>query len=249
MAERLAAPALPGAVGVTHLKVYDTRAPDGLPGGSPHLHFACTEAYITIAGRGAVQTLGAGGFREEPLEPGRMVWFTPGLIHRLINYDERLEILVVMQNAGLPEAGDAVLVFPPEVLADERAYFAAASLASSGHVYASGAEAAQRRRDLAVEGFLALRRRFEEQGAPALEEFYQTAARLIQPRLDAWRAVWERGPLAEAHRTGAHLEALEQGRVEHLLAGRACALPAPGDDRRLGMCGTLGLYLPEGALA
>ena len=56
--------ALPGAVGVTHLRVYDTPAPDGVPGGSPHVHFACTEAYVTVGGRGAVQTLCADGFRE-----------------------------------------------------------------------------------------------------------------------------------------------------------------------------------------
>src|SRR2546429_3222296 len=91
-------PPLPGAVGVTHLKVYDTRAPDGLVGGSPHLHFACTEAYLVLAGHGAVQTLGAGGFKELPLDAGGLVWFTPGLIHRLINLDSQLEILVVMQN-------------------------------------------------------------------------------------------------------------------------------------------------------
>src|SRR5918997_6904831 len=151
--ERIPAPPLPGAVGVTHLKVYDTRAPDGLLGGSPHLHVACTEAYMVVAGRGAVQTLGAGGFKELPLETGRLVWFTPGLIHRLINLDGELEILVLMQNAGLPEAGDFVLTFPPEILADEPAYLHAASLASSGHVYTSSEGAAHRRRDLAVAGF------------------------------------------------------------------------------------------------
>ena len=35
MTEQITAPALPGAVGVTHLKVYDTQAPDSLVGGSP----------------------------------------------------------------------------------------------------------------------------------------------------------------------------------------------------------------------
>ena len=169
MAERRPVPALPGAVGVTHLKVYDTRAPDGLLGGSPHMHFACTEAYIVLAGSGAVQTLGAGGFKEVPLETGRLVWFTPGLIHRLINLDGELEILVVMQNAGLPEAGEFVLTFPEAVLADEQAYLSVASLAPSGHVYTSSEEAARRRRDLAVEGFGVLRERFEAEGAAALE--------------------------------------------------------------------------------
>ncbi len=248
MTEQLTVPALPGAVGVTHLKVYDTQAPDGLLGGSPHLHFACTEAYVVVAGRGAVQTLGAGGFKELALEPGKLAWFTPGLIHRLINLDGRLEILVVMQNAGLPEAGDFVLTFPEEVLADEHAYLNAASLAPSGHVYTSSDEAARRRRDLAVDGFAVLRERFKEQGVAALEAFYRTALKLVQPKLDGWYAVWEQGPQAVARQTGDHLEALARGRVDHLLDGAIYELPTPGEPRKLGVCGTLGVYQPEGLL-
>jgi hypothetical protein len=63
-----------------------------------------------------------------------------------------LDILVVMQNAGLPEAGDAAL--DP-----------------------SSASAARRRRDLAVSGFLALR----SGGTPALAAFYEAAARIVEP--------------------------------------------------------------------
>jgi mannose-6-phosphate isomerase-like protein (cupin superfamily) len=248
MTEQVTVPALPGAVGVTHLKVYDTQAPDGLVGGSPHLHFACTEAYMVLAGRGAVQTLGGGGFKEVLLEPGRLVWFTPGLIHRLINLDGQLEILVVMQNAGLPEAGDFVLTFPSEVLADQQAYLNMASLAPSGHVYTSSEEAARRRRDLAVEGFAVLRERFEGQGVAALEEFYRAAVKLVQPKLDAWGVVWEAGPLAVSRQTGAQLDALRHGRVEHLLEGAIYGLSSPGEQRRLGVCGTLGVYQPEGLL-
>ena len=248
MIEPTTVPALPGAVGVTHLKVYDTQAPDGLLGGSPHLHFACTEAYVVVAGRGAVQTLGAGGFKELALEPGKLAWFTPGLIHRLINLDGQLEILVVMQNAGLPEAGDFVLTFPPEVLADEQAYLNVASLAASGHVYTSSEEAARRRRDLAVDGFATLRERFEQQGAAALEGFYREALKLVRPKLDAWRQVWEQGPLAVARQTGEHIEALRQARVDHLLDGSIYELSSPGEPRKLGVCGTLGVYQPEGLL-
>ncbi len=248
MTEQITVPWLPGAVGVTHLKVYDTQAPDGLVGGSPHLHFACTEAYMVLAGRGAVQTLSAAGFKELPLEPGRLAWFTPGLIHRLINGDGRLEILVLMQNAGLPEAGDFVLTFPQDVLGDEHAYLDAASLAPSGHVYTSSVEAARRRRDLAVDGFTVLCERFENQGVAALEEFYRTAVALVQPKLDAWHAVWENGPLAAARQTGDQFEALRQGRVDHLLEGAIYDLSGPGEQRRLGVCGTLGVYQPEGVL-
>jgi hypothetical protein len=38
-----AAAAFPGATGVTVLDVYDWPAPDGLPGGSAHVHLASTE--------------------------------------------------------------------------------------------------------------------------------------------------------------------------------------------------------------
>ncbi len=238
--------ALPGAIGVTHLKVYDTLTPDGLAGGSPHVHFACTEAYLVVAGRGAVQTLSAAGFDETPLTSGRLVWFTPGVIHRLINQDGQLEILVLMQNAGLPEAGDFALTFPASILQDERAYWSAASLVSGGQVYATSAEAARHRRDLAVEGFRVLRGEFENTGVAALESFYSAALKLIQSKTDAWRERWESGPLAAAYRTGDQLEDLKQGRYDHLFEGRVYALPAPDGERALGVCGTLGLYLPEG---
>jgi mannose-6-phosphate isomerase-like protein (cupin superfamily) len=72
--------ALPGGISVTHLRVYNTEGPDGLRGGSPHLHFACSEAYFVIAGEGAVQTLCQNGFRELALRTGSVVWFTPGLM-------------------------------------------------------------------------------------------------------------------------------------------------------------------------
>src|SRR5262245_36516433 len=98
---------LPGAVGVTDLRVYDWPAPDGIVGGGPHVHLCCTEAYCVVEGRGLVQTLSADGvLREIALERQKIVWFTPGVIHRLVNLDGKLRILVIMQNAGLPEAGD-----------------------------------------------------------------------------------------------------------------------------------------------
>ena len=120
-------PAFPGATGVTVLDVYDWAAPDGLPGGSAHVHLASTEGYVVLSGAGRLQTLGERGYAQTPLRPGDCLWFTPGTIHRLIN-DGGLRLLVVMQNAGLPEHGDAVLTFPPEVLSDPSAYARAATL-------------------------------------------------------------------------------------------------------------------------
>jgi len=124
------APVFPGGTSVSHLRVYDWPAPDALGGsGSPHFHTTSTEAYVTLAGRGRVQTLSPEGFAEHELVPGRVVWFSPGVIHRTVN-GGGLELLVVMSNAGLPEAGDAVLTFPPEILVDPAAYREAATLPS-----------------------------------------------------------------------------------------------------------------------
>jgi hypothetical protein len=86
------------------------------------MHFACTEAYFVVNGEGAVQSLSSQGYRETPLRAGSVVWFTPGVIHRLINRDGHLEIFVVMENEGLPELGDSVLTFPDEYLKSEQEY-------------------------------------------------------------------------------------------------------------------------------
>lgn len=238
-------PSFPSAVGVTHLRVYDSVAPDGLVGGSPHVHFVCTELYIIVGGRGVVQTLSATGYRETALEPGKLVWFTPGTIHRLINHGD-LEIQIVMQNAGLPEAGDFVLTFGEAMLNDADAYFDAASLSPKGEVYTNSEGASRRRRDLAVEGFNQLRARFEQEGPAALERFYASALRLVHSKLPDWRNVWEHGPLQATQATDTQLHALTNGQIDHLLTGDVYELPAPDEPRRLGVCGTLGVYLPEG---
>jgi mannose-6-phosphate isomerase-like protein (cupin superfamily) len=227
---------LPGAVGISRLSVYDSIAPDGLLGGTPHLHLTCSEGYVVTAGEGLVQTLSADGYRETPLTAGTVAWFPPGTIHRLVNRGG-LQIVVVMQNSGLPEAGDAVLTFPPDVLADPDAYRAAATLPEGG-VPGSDLTAAFRRRDLAVTGFLALR----EQGTEGLRQFHKTAAALIAPKLDDWRGRWERGALHAALETGRQLDALAAGDPSHLGNGGISVLPAPSEHGRHGMCGLLDTY-------
>jgi mannose-6-phosphate isomerase-like protein (cupin superfamily) len=240
--------ALPGGTSLTHLKVYHTQGPDGLCGGSPHLHFACSEAYWVVAGEGAVQTLSESGFREVPLKPGSVVWFTPGLIHRLINRDGYLEIYVIMENAGLPEHGDSLLTFASHYLEDERTYLDLASLSPTGAVFANSEEAACRRRDLAVEGFLGLRRAFETEGAPALRDFYERAVRLMQPKAPQWRRLWQSGPRSTIYQTEGYLDALAGGSASYLSGGAVFEMPvdAEHETRRLGFCGTLRPYFPEG---
>jgi mannose-6-phosphate isomerase-like protein (cupin superfamily) len=240
--------AFPGAIGVTHLRVYDTAASDGLVGRSPHMHFACSEAYLVTNGQGSVQTLSSEGFREIPLTAGSLVWFTPGLIHRLINLDGRLEIFALMENAGLPEHGDAVFTFPLEHLQDEHAYFPVASLDGAGAVVANRREAAERRRDLAVAGFLRLRDELEQGGS--LQDFYGWAVRLMRPKEPAWRGIWEAGPVSTIRRTKVFLDNLGAGSSDYLNRGRVFEIPVDPEreERKLGMCGTLRPYLPEGVV-
>lgn len=239
--------ALPGGVGLSHLQVYDTPAPDGLVGGSAHVHLICKEAYLVVAGEGTVQTLSASGYSEVALEPGKLVWFTPGLIHRLVNLGG-LEIIVVMANAGMPEAGDFGFVFPEAVMQDAEAYAQAASLANVGHVHASGEEAARKRRDLAVEGFLELRSAFEIGGKEALTTFYRRAAERVQAQIKDWREVHDAGPVAEVDATQTRLAALAAGRLEYLQQDAIIHTAVPPETRKLGMCGRLDVYTPEGRI-
>ncbi|MDQ3627512.1 MAG: cupin domain-containing protein [Actinomycetota bacterium] len=230
----------PAGTSVSLLAVYDWSGPDGLRGGSAHVHLACTEGYVVVGGRGRLQTLSPDGYAETPLTPLTVAWFSPGVIHRLVN-DADLQIVVVMQNSGLPEAGDCVLTFPSDYLDDPEVYSRVASLADPERVYAGGGEAAEDRKNLAVEGFLALRERFETEGRSALEEFYAAVTALTRTKVVGWRDTWEAGPLAAARRTGEHLEALAKGEHRHLHQGRLTVLEPPST-RRYGMCGNLATY-------
>lgn len=232
----------PGGIGLSGLRVYDWPTVDGLCGGSPHVHLTCAEGYVVVAGQGSVQTLTRRGFAETPLREGTVAWFTPGTIHRLVN-DGDLRIVVIMQNSGLPEAGDAVFTFPTAVLADPQDYRAAASLAHPGHAYAGDEEAARRRRDLAIDGFLELRRQVEAGDLAALDEFYRAAARLKQDSLADWEKRWQAGALAAAERTGEHLSRLRDGDIGHLGEADIHVL-RPEGPQRFGMCGLLDVQDP-----
>jgi mannose-6-phosphate isomerase-like protein (cupin superfamily) len=241
-------PALPGGISVTHLRVYDSTGPDGLCGGSAHMHFACTEAYFVLSGEGAVQTLSGQGYRETPLRKGAVVWFTPGVIHRLINFDKRLEIYVVMENQGLPEHGDSVLSFPDEYLESVEKYLEFASLSPKGAVYANDLQAATRRRDLAVAGFVALRKQVESEGPRALHAFHERAVNLMRSKEPEWRKIWESGPAATIRRTEKYLDSLHAASSDYLSQSAIFAFPPEAEARKLGFCGTLRPYLPEGII-
>lgn len=233
------AEAFPGATALTLLDVYDWPTPDGLRGGSAHMHLASTEGYVVLSGAGRLQTLGADGYTESALRPWDCLWFTPGTVHRLVN-DGGLRLLVIMQNAGLPEAGDAVLTFPPDVLADRDAYARAATLSPPGQAAASpaGEAAARRRRDLAIEGYLVLRERVIAAGPAALDGFLAAAVALVSDRVPDWRDRWQAGALGAAKLTGQHLDGIAAGNPEHLRAAAVLA-GKPTGTSTFGMCGRL----------
>jgi mannose-6-phosphate isomerase-like protein (cupin superfamily) len=235
----------PGGVSVSHLRVYDWPAPDGVGAvgsGSPHLHVASSEAYLVLAGTGAVHTLGPTGFHEHRVGPGSVVRFDAGIVHRAVN-DGDLEALVVMSNAGLPEAGDAVMTFPRAVLADPAAYRAAATLPGPGTPDDELAAAARRRRDLAVEGYRELLDEVGRVGpAVAMRALHDAAVRLVRPTVPHWQDRWTRTVLAETDASALLLEGLARGVVPGFGAARVAASQAEPGARRYGMCGRLRVW-------
>lgn len=231
-------PAFPGATSVSALEVYGGRAPDGLAGGTPHLHTVSTEAYLVVGGRGRLQTIDGSGFAERVLEPGALVWFAPGVIHRAVN-DGGLEVRVIMQDAGLPEAGDAVMTFPDDVVADPGRYRVAATLPGPDRPHDERLAAALARRDLGVRGFLALLRPDGTVDPERLASFHERAVDLVAPRVPEWRRRWEQGAVEVARRTGRRLDALEAGHDPGLAAARVAEAPS---EPAYGMCGLLRRY-------
>jgi mannose-6-phosphate isomerase-like protein (cupin superfamily) len=248
-----AVPGFPGGTAVSHLRVYDWPTPDGLAGGSPHLHTASAEGYVVIHGEGKLETLSSAGFGQTPLAPGTLLWFTPGTVHRLVNTSGDLELVVVMQNAGLPEAGDAVLTYPPEVLADPEAYQKATAIPKAEEfddpvtAHTEMSAAARRRRDLALEGYFALRERITEEGPKALSDLHSAAVRLVTDKAAGWHHHWERGPHLQAATTGGHLDELAAGRGDHLSRAAVYSAESPPGGLRNGMCGLLKVWDLDGA--
>jgi hypothetical protein len=151
-----------------------------------------------------------------------------------------------MQNAGLPEAGDMVITLAADVVADPDAYAAAATLPAAEQTTTGTGAAARDRRDRAVATFVELRASVERGRTDELEAFHASAAALVAPQLDRWRAVLAAGPRAEVDRAERSLAALAGGDHTHLASASVHRLDPPPADaaRRMGCCGTLGTFLP-----
>ena len=236
---------MPGAVLMTRLQVYNTHSPDGQISGTPHVHLACTEMYVVSNGRGAVEMIDKAGFSRVELKQHDALLFSPGTIHRLINPDGNLEILVIMQNSGLPERGDNVVCFTEEWLSSDSAYAEAMKVHTLQDAY--------RRRDLAVEGFFALKAAYEagqERGQEALRCFYELAKERTAPYHAEWQDMIQQGAVREAQKSLNHVSKLQKGDLSHLFESEYVKIR--GAESSLGFCGHLNRYcdpaslLPEG---
>jgi mannose-6-phosphate isomerase-like protein (cupin superfamily) len=226
----------PGGTAVTLLDVYDDAASDGVSGGSPHLHLVSTEAYVVIGGLGELHTVGAAGFERTRLFPGSIAWFTPGTIHRVVNSGD-LHLAVIMSNAGLPEAGDAVMTFPEAFLIDRETYEDAARLPTTGD-HDETARAAARRRDLAVDGYLPIMQAARRGDLGPYRHFQAQAAGLVRSRADDFRRIVEDGPAAHVSSTFAALGRLTDDAPGFVAEAQTYAVDL-GRDRAYGMCGRL----------
>jgi len=233
---------MPGAILMSRLKVYGSLAPDGQRGGTPHMHLLCTEMYMALAGSGAVEMIDHGGVSRVDMAAGDALVFSPGTIHRLINPNGDLDVLVLMQNNGLPERGDNVVCFSETWLADDAVYAEAMRVATLEEAY--------RRRDRGVEGFNALARAFDESleaGRAALERFYALAEARTRSKRAQWAALVEAGPSRAVEQTRAALRQLEQQDIVYLSEAEHRLL-RPGQTT-LGFCGHLNRYFDPATLA
>ncbi|MFD0774262.1 cupin, partial [Streptomonospora algeriensis] len=107
--------------------------------------------------------------------------------------------------------------------------------------------AARQRRDLAIEGYLRLRERVQQQGPEALDELYAAAVGLVRDKAAGWHHHWERGPHRQAETTREHIADLAGGDGAHLRQSSVYTADSPPGPRRTGMCGMLKVWDLDGA--
>ena len=234
---------MPGATLITRLKVYDTVAPDGQIGGTPHVHLVCTEMYVVLAGSGAVEMIDNNGYSCVEMNQHDALLFSPGTIHRLINPNRDLEILVIMQNSGLPERGDNVVSFTQEWLMTDKAYAKAMHVTTLDEAY--------QRRDRGVAGFVELKAAFDhspERGRAALKQFYKYAHARTTHHHRQWRETVVSGAQSAATKSLHQIDQLQQGDTSYLLQSANTQIRTTGDPA-IGFCGHLNRYFDPMTLA
>ncbi|MFF8848344.1 cupin domain-containing protein [Streptomyces sp. NPDC015127] len=234
----MSAPQLPAGIGMSRVNVYESAGPDGLRGGTPHMHLICTEMYVGLSGQGTAEFIDSSGYHRYSLGPGDAFVFTPGTVHRLVS-DDALTVLVVMENDWLAELGDAV--FPFAASGDDKDY---ATLACAGTEMS-----VRQRRDAAVLGFNQLadswRQGDTDTARHQLRAFYTEAARRQHAQGTHWAATVAQGTMAVAlDALHARAAAVDEADPKLLRPGRVTPLPpSPTPPAIPGMCGMRRPYL------
>jgi mannose-6-phosphate isomerase-like protein (cupin superfamily) len=223
---------MPGSTIGVKVKVYDTPSPDGQISGTPHVHLLCKEMYFVLQGSGSVEVIDKNGFSTIELVPHSTLIFSPGTIHRLINPNRNLELLVIEQS-GLPEYGDNIVCFRSEWLESDSRFAEAMRVKSLEDAYL--------RRARGVEGFLQLKAAFSESlvvGQEALGRFYQLGLQRTSHLHLKWKNAIADGALAEAQNALGKLISLDSGDINHLFESQQYLIQAT-EYSKLGCCGHL----------
>jgi mannose-6-phosphate isomerase-like protein (cupin superfamily) len=237
---------MPGATLLTRLRVYDTESPDGQPSGTPHFHLVCSELYFILSGSGAVEIIDVNGFKRIEMQTQSAFLFSPGTLHRLVSSTKDMEVLLVMENSGLPERGDTIATFSTDILANDLSYHQAMQAASLQDAY--------RRRDAAVRGFLDVKEAFArslDEGRALLQKVFELGRARTAGRQKEWYDVVTHGAFDEAQSALMDIVRLQNGKIDHLYAAQNHYI-APVDANTVGFCGRLNRYfdpatlLPEG---
>lgn len=231
-------PVLPGGTLMSRVEIYGSESVDGQRSGTPHMHLACDEMYFGLVGHGTVELITLDGFNRLPMSPGVAIVFTPGTIHRAINPDGDLEILVIMQNKGLPERGDVAICFPPPIMTDKHAYEDAMKVDCD--------VTAKSRRDMGVSGFLELKKAFSrslDEGREALDRFYQAAVERTRDQYPGWEKIVADGPAEQVRRTQQTLKKLSGNSIESLQEGQFLKVETASCPS-FGFCGHIHSYQP-----
>jgi mannose-6-phosphate isomerase-like protein (cupin superfamily) len=232
-----------GGIGLTLVTVYEQHpAPDGETSGSPHIHAVTDEAYYVVAGCGAAEFHDPiQGYRRVFLQAGQYLEFEPGILHRLVSTGG-LQVLGLMANAGLTEAGDARIYFGKDVDEDPALYRQLWSLPRT-----SGLAGALERRDRAVSAYRQLLDLWEKNRSAyftELSRFLDVVRTEAFSRRDLYMKAVELGPAAWAEKSRSAIRLLPQGALAPGIRGQM-----PVAEPVYGMCGLLQPILSPTALA
>ena len=237
-------PPFPGAIGATHLRVYDTTRPTGWLA-APRTSTPCAPRRTSCWPVPAWCRPSPPGLRRDVLEPGAWCgsprapstgWSTAATSRSSCSCrTPACPRPATWSSPWRPTWWPMPMPTPGRHVARRRA-------TTTG----TGA-GARIRRDRAVETFVGLRAAVEAGRVDELVAFHAAAAALVAPQLDRWRAVLADGPAAEVVRTQRSLAALAAGDHTHLADASVHRIGGHDADavRRMGCCGTLGTYLPE----